>query len=39
VVEGSDHFFTQHMDEFEQVCEAYLDKRLKPAERPLALAR
>jgi alpha/beta superfamily hydrolase len=39
VVESSDHFFTQHMDEFEQVSEAYLDKRLKPAERPLALAR
>ena len=39
VVESSDHFFTQHMDEFDQVCEAYLDKRLKPAERPMALAR
>ena len=38
-VESSDHFFTQHMDEFDQVCEAYLDKRLKPAERPMALAR
>jgi len=39
VVEGADHFFNNHMDEFEAVCEAYLDKRLKPAEKQLAMAR
>ena len=39
VVEGADHFFNNHMEEFEAVCEAYLDKRLKPAEKQLAMAR
>ena len=38
-IEGADHFFTDHIEEFEEICEAYLDKRLKPAERPMALAR
>jgi uncharacterized protein len=38
-IDSSDHFFTQHMDEFEAICEAYLDKRLKPVEKPLAPAR
>ena len=28
-----------HMGELEEICEAYLNKRLKPAERPLAMAR
>ena len=39
VVEGADHFFNNHLAEFEAVCEAYLDKRLKPAEKQLAMAR
>jgi len=38
-VEGADHFFSKHYDEFEEVIEAYLDKRLKPVSQPLALAR
>jgi uncharacterized protein len=38
-IEGCDHFFTEHMTEFDQICEAYLDKRLKPASESLALAR
>ena len=31
--------FTDHHEELEAICEAYLDKRLKPAERPMAMAR
>ncbi|MFO1036324.1 MAG: alpha/beta hydrolase [Geminicoccaceae bacterium] len=38
-IERSDHFFTDFMPELEELCESYLNKRLKPAERPLALAR
>lgn len=38
-IEGCDHFFTHYMDEFERVCEAYLDKRLKPAAESLAFSR
>ena len=38
-LEGADHFFTDHHEELEAICEAYLDKRLKPAERPMAMAR
>jgi alpha/beta superfamily hydrolase len=38
-IDGCDHYFDGHMEEFEQVCEAYLDKRLKPAAEHLALAR
>jgi alpha/beta superfamily hydrolase len=39
LVEGADHYFSEQMGELEQICEAYLDKRLKPADRPLAMAR
>ncbi|HET6469408.1 MAG TPA: alpha/beta hydrolase [Geminicoccaceae bacterium] len=42
VIDGSDHFFNRHMDEFEEICEAYLDKRLKAfagADKKLAVAR
>jgi alpha/beta superfamily hydrolase len=38
-IENCEHHFAGHMEEFEQVCEAYLDKRLKPASEHLALAR
>jgi alpha/beta superfamily hydrolase len=38
-IDGSDHVFSNDQDEFEQVCEAYLDKRLKPSAEPMALAR
>ena len=38
-LEHADHYFTDHLEELEEICEAYLDKRLKPVERPLALAR
>jgi hypothetical protein len=40
-IEGSDHYFSRHLSEFEPICEAYLDKRLKPTaeKRALALAR
>ena len=38
-LENADHFFTDHHEELDEICEAYLDKRLKPAERPMALAR
>ncbi|SNB67282.1 hypothetical protein SAMN07250955_105298 [Arboricoccus pini] len=38
-IEGCDHFFTHHMEEFERICEGYLDKRLKPASEALALSR
>ena len=38
-IEGSDHFFTDHMSELDAICEAYLDKRLKPgAETPIGPA-
>ena len=38
-IEGSDHFFSNHLELFEGLCEDYLDKRLKPSESRLALAR
>ena len=38
-IEGADHYFTDHIEELEEICEAYLNKRLKPAERPLAMVR
>jgi alpha/beta superfamily hydrolase len=38
-IEGADHYFSDHLDELQEICEAYLDKRLKPSERPMALAR
>ena len=38
-IENADHFFTRHLEHFEELCEAYLDKRLKPAGEGLALAR
>ncbi len=41
-IEGSDHFFNKHLEELDSICEAYLDKRLKPGAaepRKLALAR
>ena len=38
-LEHADHYFNDHIEELEEICEAYLDKRLKPVERPLALAR
>jgi alpha/beta superfamily hydrolase len=38
-LEHADHYFNDHIEELEEICEAYLDKRLKPIERPLALAR
>lgn len=31
-IEGADHHFGGHMPELEAICEAYLDKRLKPAD-------
>ncbi len=37
-IEGTDHFFRDAFAELESVCEAYLDRRLKPAETP-AIAR
>ena len=30
---------SHNLQELEEICEAYLDKRLKPADRPMALAR
>jgi len=39
VIEGCDHFFGDHMEEFDRVAEAYLDKRLKPAAEAMSLAR
>ena len=38
-LEHADHYFTDHHEELEEICEAYLDKRLKPSERPMAMAR
>jgi alpha/beta superfamily hydrolase len=38
-IDRADHYFGEHLAELEEICEAYLDKRLKPTERPLALAR
>ena len=38
-IEGADHYFSNHLEDLEEICEAYLNKRLKPTERPLALAR
>jgi uncharacterized protein len=38
-LENADHYFSGRVDELEEICEAYLDKRLKPADRPLAMAR
>ncbi len=40
-IEGADHFLNGYMSEFESICEAYLNKRLKPVSetRPLAFAR
>jgi uncharacterized protein len=38
-LEHADHYFTDHHEELDEICEAYLNKRLKPVERPLALAR
>lgn len=38
-LEGADHYFSHHHEDLEEICEAYLDKRLKPADRPMALAR
>jgi alpha/beta superfamily hydrolase len=37
-IEGSDHFFNGFMSEVESLCEAYLDKRLKPGAEPRKLA-
>ena len=37
-IEGADHFFTKHLAELDSICEAYLDKRLKPAGEPRKLA-
>ena len=38
-LEHADHYFTDHHEELDAICEAYLDKRLKPTERPMAMAR
>jgi alpha/beta superfamily hydrolase len=38
-LEHADHYFTDHHEELDEICEAYLDKRLKPSERPMALVR
>lgn len=38
-IEHTDHFFRDAFDEFEEVCNAYLDKRLGRAVEPVAIAR
>jgi alpha/beta superfamily hydrolase len=38
-IEGADHHFSGKVDQVEAICEAYLDRRLKPAGESLALAR
>jgi len=38
-IDGADHVFSDDRDEFGSICEAYLDKRLKPTAEPMALAR
>ena len=38
-LEQADHYFTDHYEELDGICEAYLDKRLKPVERPMVMAR
>lgn len=38
-IDHSDHFFNNHLEIFETICEDYLDKRLKPADSRIAMAR
>ena len=38
-IDNSDHFFGNHLDVLESICEEYLDKRLKPVDSRLAMAR
>jgi alpha/beta superfamily hydrolase len=38
-IEGADHHFSGKVEQVEAICEAYLDRRLKPAGESLALAR
>ena len=37
-LEGSDHFFNGYLSEYDAICEAYLNKRLKPAGEARKLA-
>ncbi len=38
-IDGGDHFMADDLAEFEEVCEAYLDKRLQPQPEALSIAR
>jgi alpha/beta superfamily hydrolase len=38
-IDGADHFFTEYLADFEDICEGYLDKRLQSAPERVALAR
>ena len=38
-LESADHYFGNAVEDFIEECEAYLDKRLKPADHAIALAR
>jgi alpha/beta superfamily hydrolase len=38
-IDAADHHLVNHIEELEEACEAYLDKRLKPTSETIALAR